>query len=268
MYFFVCKSPKGKGGRMWGGVRDPHYSSQIPTHTNIYQVHPYSQVLLKLACVVWRTSSYSGCWTILSYPFFFPPPSFFLHLLFLFLFFVLSFLQPLAPLLMFFFSTTIHPFVCRIAQHYSSFDFCSFLLHILLLEVIDFPIWCCCTFFCSKSLFFLFNVVAHSLAPSYCSSYSMLFHVFVSSICLRFLFIHLLNVVAYFLPCRCYLISYFAILFILLGGIVDYLFVQCYYSSSSFCLTWLFFLLFNVFFILLGTIAHISASSCLFLCLF
>jgi hypothetical protein len=56
-------------------------------------------------------------------------------------------------------------------------------------------------------------------------------------------------------------------LLILLCGIVVYLFVQCYYSS--FCLTLLFFLLFNVFFILLlGTIAHLSASSCLFCCSF
>jgi hypothetical protein len=32
----------------------------------------------------------------------------------------------------------------------------------------------CCTFSCLKLLFFLFNVVAYSLAWSYCSSYSML----------------------------------------------------------------------------------------------
>jgi hypothetical protein len=32
----------------------------------------------------------------------------------------------------------------------------------------------CCTFSCLKLFFFLFNVVAYSLAWSYCSSYSML----------------------------------------------------------------------------------------------
>ncbi len=150
---------------------------------------------------------------------------FFLHLLFLFLFlcchscslwhhslcscsallFILLLVGLLSIILHLSFAHSCWTFSClkllfflfNVVAYSLAWSYCFFysmLLHILLLEVIVFLIWCCCIFSCSKLLFFLFNVVSHSLARSYCSSYSTLFHVFVSSIRLRFLFIHLLNV--------------------------------------------------------------------------
>jgi hypothetical protein len=142
---------------------------------------------------------------------------------------------------MFLFSTSIHPLACRIAQHYSSFEFCSFLLDILLLEVIVFFIQYCCIFSCLKLLCFLFNIVAYSLAWSYWFFYLMLLHIL------------LLEVIVFLIWCCC-IFSCSKLLFFLFN-VVSHSLAQSYCSSysmlfhvfvSSICLRFLFIHLLNV----------------------
>ncbi len=134
----------GRGGQSSSQI-PTRYLSSAPVFSGASKTCMYG---VKPLIVFWLPDHF-----VLS--FFFPLSSNFFSILFFCFCFCLVILAAFGtPLLMFLFSTTLHPLACRIAHHYSSFEFCSFLLDILLLEVIVFLIQCCCIFSCLKLLFF------------------------------------------------------------------------------------------------------------------